>query len=166
MRIRRRHQKKPRVSKQVPKNISGDLNTSGLRDLEMTQNRKESQDLGGLDNHGNLPLLYLVSSVQWLSPVWLFVTPWTATRQASLSVSNSRSLLKLMFIKLVMPSNHLVFCSLHLLLPSIFPSIRVFPKESALRKGDQSIGVSVSASVLPMNIPDWFPLRLTYLISL
>ena len=64
MRIRRRQPKKTRLSKQVPKNISGDLNTSGLRDLEMTQNRKESRDLGGLDSHGNLPLLYLVSSVQ------------------------------------------------------------------------------------------------------
>ena len=68
-------------------------------------------------------------SVQSLSHVQLFVTPWTAARQASLSITNSRSLLKLMSIALVMPSYHLLCCPL-LLPPSIFPSIRVFSKES------------------------------------
>ena len=72
------------------------------------------------------------SSVQLLSHVWLFVTPWTTTCQASLSITNSRSLPKLMSIELVMPSNHLILCR-PLLLPSIFPSIRVFSNESALR---------------------------------
>ena len=62
----------------------------------------------------------------------LFVTPWTAACQASLSITNSQSLLKLMSIELVMPSNHLIFCHPLLLLPSIFPSIRVFSNESAL----------------------------------
>ena len=71
-------------------------------------------------------------SVQWLSHVGLFATPWTAARQASLSITNSQSLLKLMSIKLVMPSNHLILCCPLLLLPSIFPSIRVFSKESVL----------------------------------
>ena len=61
-----------------------------------------------------------------------FVTPWTAARQASLSITNSRSLLKLMSIKSVMPSNHLIFCCPLLLLPSVFPSIRVFSSESVL----------------------------------
>ena len=70
--------------------------------------------------------------VQWLSCVRLFATPWTAARQASLSITNSWSLLKLMFIKSVMPSNHLILCHPLLLLPSIFPSIRVFSNESAL----------------------------------
>ena len=74
-----------------------------------------------------------ISSVQFLSCVRLFATPWTAARQASLSITNSQSLPKLMSIKLVMPSNHLVLCRPLLLLPSIFPSIRVFPNESALR---------------------------------
>ena len=74
-----------------------------------------------------------ISSVQSLSRVWLFVTPWTAAHQASLSITNSRSLLKLMSIELVMPSNHLILCRSLLLLPSIFPSIRVFSNESALR---------------------------------
>ena len=72
------------------------------------------------------------SSVQLLSHVRHPVTPWTAVRQASLSITNSRSLLKLMPIELVMPSNHLIFCRPLLLLPSIFPSIRVFSNESAL----------------------------------
>ena len=71
------------------------------------------------------------SSVQSLSRVWLFATPWTAAHQASLSITNSRSLPKLMSIGLVMPSNHLILCCPLLLLPSIFPS-RVFSNESAL----------------------------------
>ena len=71
------------------------------------------------------------SSVQWLSPVWLFVTPWTAARQASLYITNSWSLLKFMSIESVMPSSHLILCHPFLLLPSIFPSIRVFSNESA-----------------------------------
>ena len=70
--------------------------------------------------------------VQSLSCIWLFATPWTAACQASLSISNSWSLLKLMSVKLVMPSNHLILCCPLLLLPSIFPSIRVFSNESVL----------------------------------
>ena len=72
-------------------------------------------------------------SVQLLSGVWLFVTPWTAARQASLSITNSQSLFKLMSIASVMPSSHLILCRPLLLLPSIFPSIRVFSDESVLR---------------------------------
>ena len=74
----------------------------------------------------------MFSSVQSLSHVRLFVTPWTAARQASLSVTNSRSLLKLMSFKLVRPSNHLILCRPLLLPPSIFPSIRVFSNDSVL----------------------------------
>ena len=73
------------------------------------------------------------SSVQSLSRVQLFATPWTAAHQASLSITNSQSLLKLMSIELVMPSNHLILCRPLLLPPSIFPSIRVFANESVLR---------------------------------
>ena len=78
-------------------------------------------------------MLIKFSSVQSLSHIWLFVTPGTAARQASLSITNSRSLLKLMSIKSVIPSNHLILCHPLLLLPSIFPSIRVFSIESVLR---------------------------------
>ena len=74
----------------------------------------------------------LKSSVQSLSHVRLFATPWTTARQASLSITNSWSLLKLMPIELMMPSNHFILCRSLLLLPSIFPSIRVFSNESAL----------------------------------
>ena len=72
------------------------------------------------------------SSIQLLSCVWLFVTPWTTACQASLSIINSQSLLKLMSIEAVMPSNHLILCHPLLYLPSIFPSIRVFSNESAV----------------------------------
>ena len=82
-----------------------------------------------MDKH---PQLLHFSSVQSLSRVWLFVTPWTAACQATLSFTISQSLLKLMSIELVMPSNYLILCHPLLLLPSIFPSIRVFPKESFL----------------------------------
>ena len=74
----------------------------------------------------------LVQSVHWLSHVRLFATPWTAARQASLSITSSQSLPKLMSIELVMPSNYVILCRPLLLLPSIFPSIRVFSNESAL----------------------------------
>ena len=76
--------------------------------------------------------LYSISSVQSLSCVWLFVTPWTAACQASLSITNSQNLLKLMSIESVMPCNHLTFCGPLLLQPSIFPNIRIFLNESAL----------------------------------
>ena len=74
----------------------------------------------------------MFSSVQSLCRVWLFVTPWTTARQASLSITNSRSPPKPISIESVMPSNHLILCRPLLLLPSIFPSIRVFSSESAL----------------------------------
>ena len=105
-----------------------------------------------------------LSSVQLLSHVWLFETPWTAALQASLSITNSRSLLRLMSVESVMPSNHLIFCHPLLLLPSIYRSIRVFFQFFA--SGGQSIGASASASVHPMNIQYWFPLGLTGLIFL
>ena len=76
--------------------------------------------------------IYQFSSVQLLSRVRLFVTPWTAALQASLSITNSQSLLKLMSIKSVMPSNHLILCRPLLLPPSVFPSIRIFSSESVL----------------------------------
>ena len=78
-------------------------------------------------------ILCSVSSVELLSHVQLFVTPWTAARQASLSITNSWSMVKFMSIQSVLPSNHLILCRPLLLLPSIFPSITVFSSESALR---------------------------------
>ena len=111
---------------------------------------------------------YSLSSVQFISTthVWLFATSWTAACQASLSIISSQSLLKLMSTESVMPSNHLILCRPLLFLPSIFPSIRVFQMSQFFTSGGQSVGVSASALVLPMNIQDWFPSRWTGWISL
>ena len=82
--------------------------------------------------HYGITSILHVCSVQSLSSVWLFAAPWTAAPQASLSITNSQSLVKLMSIESVMPSNHLILCHPLLLPPSIFPSIRVFSNESVL----------------------------------
>ena len=115
----------------------------------------------GVDGYqGNAGLIKEFSIVQLLSRVRLLATPWTAAHQAWLSITNSQSLLKVLSIESVMPSNHLILCHPLLLLPSIFPNIRVFSSESVL-----CIGVSASASVLPMNIQGSFPLGWTCWIS-
>ena len=109
-------------------------------------------------------IIHLWSIVaQSLSRVSLFATPRTAAHQVSMFFTISQSLFKPMFIELVMPSNHLILCHPLLLLPSFFPSIRVFSNESALFIGGQSIGISVSASVFPNEYSglisfriDWF----------
>ena len=104
-------------------------------------------------------------SVQF-SRVWLFVTLWTATRQTSLSINNSRSSPKPMSIVSVMPSNHLILCRPLLLLPLIFPSIRSFQMTQLFVSGGQSTGVSASTSAPPMNTQDWSPSEWTGWISL
>ena len=106
------------------------------------------------------------SSVQLLSHVQLFATPWTTACQASLSITNSWKTPRPMSTESVMPSNHLILCHALLLLPSIFPSIRVFSSVSALRSGGQSIGVSASTSVLPKDTQDWSHLGWSGWISL
>ena len=106
----------------------------------------------------------VASAVQSLSHV--FMPPWTAARQASLSFTISRSWFKLMYLESVMPSNHLILCSPLLLLPLNFPSIRVFSNQLALHIRWPKYWSFSLASVLPMNIQDWFSLRLTGLISL
>ena len=94
------------------------------------------------------------------------VTPWIAALQASLSSTISWSLLRLMSIESVMPSNHLIPCCPLLLLPSIFPTLGSFTVSQLFAAGGQSIGASAPASILPMNIQGWFHLGLTGLISL
>ena len=106
------------------------------------------------------------SSVQSLSHGWLFGTPWIAACQASLSITNFQSSLKLMSIKSVIPSSHLILCHPLLLLPPIPPSIRVFSNESTLCMRWPEYWVSALASVLPMNTQDWFPLGWTGWTSL
>ena len=106
------------------------------------------------------------SSVQSLSHVRIFATPWTAALQASLSISNCWSLLKLMSIELVMPSNPLIFCCPFPSCPHAFPGSGSFPVSQLFASGGQSTGVSASTSVLPMNTQDWSPLGWTGWISL
>ena len=107
------------------------------------------------DMQSSLARVWLTfSSVLLLSHVQLFATPWTAACQTSLSISNSRSLLKLMSIESVMPSNHLILCCPLFLPPSVFPASGAFPVSPFFPPGGQSIAVSASASVLPINIQD------------
>ena len=106
------------------------------------------------------------SSVQSLSHVQLFATPWTAACQASLSITNSWSLLKLMCIESVMPSSHLILCHPLLLLPPMLPSIRVFPNESTLRTSWTKYW-SFSFSISPSNEhPGLISLRMEWLALL
>ena len=105
-------------------------------------------------------------SVQSLSQVRLLANPWTAVRQPSLSITNSQSLLKLMSIESVMPSNHHILCRLFSFHLQCFPTSESFPMSQFFASGGQSLGVSASESVLPMNVQDWFPLGWTGWISL
>ena len=105
--------------------------------------------------------LLISYSVQSLSPVWLFATPWIAASQASLSITNSWSSLRLTSIKSVMPSNHLILCRPLLLLPPIPPSIRVFSNESTLHMRWPKCWIQS-----PKNVQDWSPLEWTGWISL
>ena len=110
-----------------------------------------------------LSLQEFISSVHSLSHVRLFATPWTAARQAFLSITNSWSLLKLMSIESVMPSNYLILCHPLLLLPSIFPSIRVFSNESVLGirwPKDWSFSFNISPS---NEHPGWISFRMDWL---
>ena len=113
-----------RVLSRLPFPPSGDLPDSGI-ELEAPTLWADTLWIETVE-------AFNLSLVQSLSHVQLFVTPWTAARQASLSITNSRSLLRLTFIELVMPSNHLILCRPLLLPPSIFPSIRIFSRESVL----------------------------------
>ena len=111
-------------------NLENSAGATGLEKVSFHSNSKERQCQGMLKLLHNFTHL---SSVQSLSHVRLFATPWIAARQASLSITVSRSSLRLMSIESVMPSSHLIFCRPLLLLPPIPPSIRVFSNESTLR---------------------------------
>ena len=106
------------------------------------------------------------SSVQSLSRVRLFATPWIAACQASLSITISRSSLRLTSIESVMPSSHLILCHPLLLLPQSLPASESFPMSQLFTWSGQSTGVSALASFLPMNTQDWSPLEWTSWISL
>ena len=115
----------------------------------------------GVDCH-----LIQFSSVRSLSHVWLFVTPWITARQACLSITISRSSLRLTSIESVMPSSHLILSHPLLLLPTIPPSIRVFSMSQLFTWDGQRTGASASASFLPKKSQGWSPLEWTGWISL
>ena len=133
--------------------------TSSLRHsrLEITKDWVER----GMESYS-----YQIKSDQSLSLVRLFTTPWIAARQASLSITNSRSSLRLTSIKLLMPSSHLILCCPLLLLPPIPPSIRVLPMSQLSAWGGQSIEVSALASFPPKKSQGWSPSEWTGWISL
>ena len=108
----------------------------------------------------------MFTSVQLFSHVRLFATPWIAAWQASLSTTNSQSLLKLMSIESVMPSSHLILCFPFSSCPQSLQASGSFPMSQLFAWGGQSTGVSASASVLPVNTQDWSPLQWTSWISL
>ena len=137
----------------------------GLPSMGSHRVRHDWSDLAAAEAEWLDYIFTLVQSVQSLSSVLLFVNPWTTARQASLSITNSQNLLKLMSIELVMPSisSSVVPFSSHL---QSFPVSGSFQMSQFFASGGQSIGVLASASVLPMNIQDWFPLGWTGWISL
>ena len=106
------------------------------------------------------------SSLQLLSHVRLFATPWIAARQASLSITNSRTSLKLTSIESVMPSSHLILCCPFFSCPQSLPASESFPMSQLFAWGGQSTGVSALASFLPKNTQGWSPLERTGWISL
>ena len=108
-------------------------NIQATHAAQYQKNKQPNQKLDQITKQTFLQRRHQFSSVQLLRHVWLFVTPWIAAHQASLSITNSQSLLKHMSIKSVMPSSHLILCHPLLLLPPIPPSIRVFSNESTLR---------------------------------
>ena len=120
-----------------------------------------SSSLPYFQTQGWRSVIWFFSSVQSLSHVQLFGIPWTAACQASPSITDSRNPLKLMSITSVMPSNHLILVIPYSSCLQSFPASRSFPMSLFFTSGGQSIGVSALASVLPMNIQDWFPLRWT-----
>jgi len=138
---------------------------SGIEDMLWTEKYQPQNSSELIGNELAIKkLLKALSSVQSLSRVQLFATPWTTAERASLSITNSRSPPKPMSIESVMPSNHLILCRPLLLLPSILP--RDFPMSQLFASDGQSIGASALTSVLSMNTQDRSPLEWTGWISL
>ena len=117
-------------------------------------------------NERHISVFVYFSSVQSLSHVWLFATPWITACQASLSITNSRSSLRLMSIESVMPSSHLILGRPLLLLPQSLPASESFPMSQLFAWGGQSTGASALASCLPKKSQGWSPSEWTGWISL
>ena len=137
-----------------------------LRSIKEKEGTVTEQDPWGLWGGKGLPTSSSLAplwstSVQSLSHIQFFVTPWTAACQASMSITNSWSVFKLMFTESVMPSNHLILSFPLLSCLQSFPASGSFLMSQLFSSAGQNIGASASASVLPMNIQDWFPLGWT-----
>ena len=143
----------------MPANLENSAVATGLEKASFHSNPKERQ----CQKYSNCHKIALIShsskfsSVQLLSCVRLFVTPWIAALQASLSITNSQNLLRLMSIESMMPSSHLILCRPLILLPPMPPSIRVFSNESAPHMRWPSTGVSALTSFLPKKSQGWSP---------
>ena len=148
----------------IPTNTCTHIHSSIIHSRQKVETAQMS--ISGIVDTQSWGICTIECSVQSLSHVWLFSTLWTAACQASLSIANSQSLLKLLSIESVLPSNHLILRHPFSSLFQSFPASRCFPVSWFFTSGGQSIGVSASASVLPMNIQDWFPLGWTGWISL
>ena len=138
------------------------------KDIQMTNSYMKRCSISLILEKCKLKLQWgIISSVvHSVTHVWLFETPWTAALQASLSITNSQSLLKLMSIELVIPPNHLILCRPFSSCLQSFPASWSFLMTQFFASGGQRLGASASASVLPVNIQDWFPLGLTGFILL
>ena len=154
----------PQSSTQHPGHC--DKSTKQWNSLQIDMQRSRDRKRSFSDINIKLIFACLISSVKLLCLVWLFTTPLTAACQDSLFITNSQSLLKLMSIELLIPSNHFILCHPLLIRLQSCPASWSFPMSQFFASGGQSIETSASASVLPMNIQDWFPLGLTGLISL
>ena len=133
-------------------------NIPKLPECEIKQKKPDTKE-----SYCIIPLIVVVQSQ---SHTWLFAAPWAVAHQSPLSSTISQSLLKFMSTELVMISNHLILCCPLLLCLQSSPASRSFPVNLSFVSGGQTIGASVSATVLPMNIQGWFPLELTGFISL
>ena len=147
----------------MPANLENSAVATGLEKVSFHSDPKERQCQRMFKLSHNFTHL---SSVQLLSRVWLFVTPWIAACQASLSIINSRSSHKLRSIESVMPSSHLILCHPLSSCPQSLPASESFPMSQLFTWGGQSTGVSALPSVLPKNTQDWSPLEWTAWISL
>ena len=137
--------------------IPGTVEPVGLPSMGSHRVRHDWSDLAAASHYN----CNQFSSVQSLSRVRLFATPWITARQGSLSIMNSRSPLKLMSIELVMPSSHVILCLPFSSCPQPLPASGSFPVSQLFAWGGQNIGVSASATVPPVNTQDWSPLGWT-----
>ena len=150
----------------MPDTVLSNGEKQRMRPCSLHQESAHSSWTHSTFKNNRVKYFLVFSSVQSLSRVRLFSTPWAAARQASLSITNSRSSPKLTSVESVMPSSHLILCHPLLLLPQSLPASESFPMSQLFTLGGQSTGVSASASFLPKKSQGWSPSEWTGWISL